>query len=59
MNAQLAAYARQILAGTGLTPGDAARIAADPQADVPPPAAAAAQALRDGWAAARQDGAGR
>ena len=49
---QLAQYATGLLAGTGLTPDDAARVAADPAAPVPPQAAAAAQALRDGWDAA-------
>jgi hypothetical protein len=49
----LGAYAATLLAGTGLLPADAARIAADPGADVPPNAAAAAQALRDGWAVAQ------
>ena len=49
---QLAQYAAGLLAGTGLTPGDAASIAADPAYPVPPQAAAAAQALRDGWDAA-------
>ena len=53
MNPELTAYATRVLAGTGLTPGDAARLAADPQAPVPGPAAAAAvAAMRDGWAAA-------
>jgi hypothetical protein len=50
----LAGHAAALLAGTGLTPDDAARIAADPGAAVPPQAAAAAQALRDGWAAASE-----
>jgi hypothetical protein len=48
----LAEHAAALLAGTGLTPDDAARIAADPAAPVPAEAAAAARALRDGWAAA-------
>jgi hypothetical protein len=56
--AALAAYAGALLAGTGLATADAARIAADPAADVPPDAAAA-QALRDGWAAAASGEAGR
>jgi hypothetical protein len=51
---RLAAHARQLLAGTGLTPADAARIAGDPDAEVPDTAAAAAQAIRDGWAVGRQ-----
>jgi hypothetical protein len=50
--ADLAAYAAKILAGTGLTADSAARAAADPAAPVPPQAAAAVAALRDGWAAA-------
>lgn len=45
----LAEYAAALLAGTGLTPDDAARAAADPGVPVPPQAAAAAHALRDGW----------
>ena len=57
--AALAAYAGTLMAGTGLAAADAARIAADPAADVPPDAAAAAQALRDGWAAAGAGEAGR
>jgi hypothetical protein len=51
----LAPHAAGLLAGTGLTPDDAARIAADPHAPVPPQAAAAAQALRDGWDAGGRD----
>lgn len=56
---QLAEYAAGLLTGTGLTPDDAARAAADPDAPVPPQAAAATQALRDGWAAASSEQAGR
>jgi hypothetical protein len=56
---QLAEYAAGLLAGTGLTPDGAARVAADPHAPVPPQAAAAAQALRDGWAAASSGQAAR
>jgi hypothetical protein len=52
----LAAYATTLLTGTRLAVADAARIAADPQADVPPEAAAAAAALRAGWAAATLGG---
>jgi hypothetical protein len=56
----LDAHAALILAGTGLTPAGAARIAANPAAPVPGPAAAAASALRDGWqAAVRATGAAR
>lgn len=48
----LTAYAARLLAGTGLAPESAAHVAADPLADVPESASAAASALRDGWAAA-------
>jgi hypothetical protein len=49
----LAAYAAGLLAGTGLSPADAARAAAgDPGVTVPPAAEPAVRALRDGWAAA-------
>jgi hypothetical protein len=52
IDAALARWAVQVLAGTGLTPEAAAAAAADPDASVPPEAARAVQALRDGWDAA-------
>jgi hypothetical protein len=52
IDAALARWAAQVLAGTGLTPEAAAAAAADPGADVPPAAARAVRALRDGWDAA-------
>jgi hypothetical protein len=54
-DAELARWAARVLDGTGLTMQDAAVAAADPAAAVPPAAARAAQALRDGWAAAKGD----
>jgi hypothetical protein len=55
-SADLTSHAGHLLAGTGLAAEDAARIAADPDAGVPCAAAAAANAMRDGWAVARQQG---
>jgi len=52
-DAALARWAARVLDGTGLTLPDAAAAAADPAAAVPAAAGRAAQALRDGWAAAK------
>jgi len=54
-DAELARWAARMLDGTGLSVQDAAAVAADPAAAVPPAAARAAQALRDGWAVAKGD----
>jgi hypothetical protein len=52
LSAALLTHAATLLAGTSLPAADAARVAGDPAAPVPSEAAAAAHALRDGWAAA-------
>ena len=53
IDAALRRYAGQLLAGTGLCADDAEPVAARQRLDVPPPASAAADALRDGWDTAR------
>lgn len=52
-------YAERLLAGTGIRPEDASAVASAEDAsglDVPGRGQAAAEALRDGWAAAQLGG---
>lgn len=52
LDAALRDYAERLLTGTGLGGADAEPVAAGQQLDVPARAAAAAAALREGWAVA-------
>ncbi len=54
IDAALHGYATRLLAGTGLTAAEAEAVASGQQNDVPTAAASAAEALRDGWAAAER-----
>ena len=52
LDAGLRRYTQQLLTGTGLDPAAAEAVATGQDRSAPPQAAAAAAALRDGWATA-------